>query len=120
MRAERRGTKKLIVAFHFQFANQAAWKCDACRKSGLEKKRRCGWLEETGPTAPQVIWARKQVSVASCPTSYITPESLALLEDFHAWKLMGATDIYRLPARLVEAIFVLENELRSETNDAQS
>ena len=42
--AERGGTKKLIVAFHFQFANQAGWRCDACRRNGLEKKRRCGWL----------------------------------------------------------------------------
>jgi hypothetical protein len=50
----------------------------------------------------------------SCPTSYITPESVALLEEFHAWKLIGAGDMYRLPARVVEALFVLENELRSE------
>jgi len=65
----------------------------------------------------QVIWARKNVCVTSCPTSYITPESVALLEEFHAWKLFGTLDYYRLPARLVEAIFVLENELRSERGD---
>jgi len=57
--------------------------------------------------------------VDSCPTSFITPESIALLEEFHAWKLFGATDLYQLPARRVEAIFLLENELRSERNDAQ-
>jgi hypothetical protein len=55
--------------------------------------------------------------VASCPTSYITPESLALLDEFQAWKLIGVTDLYRLPARVVEAIFILENELRSEKYD---
>ena len=55
--------------------------------------------------------------MASCPTSYITPESVALLEEFQAWKLIGATDMYRLPARVVEAIFILENELRSEKYD---
>ena len=37
-------TKKLIVAFHFQFSSQAGWRCDVCRRTGLEKKRRCGWL----------------------------------------------------------------------------
>ena len=42
--AERGRKKKLIVAFHFQFSNQAGWKCDACRRSGLERERRCGWL----------------------------------------------------------------------------
>lgn len=56
----------------------------------------------------------------SCPTSAITTESIALLEEFHSWKLFGTADWHRLPARLVEAIFVLENELRSEAIDAQN
>lgn len=112
--------KKLIIAFHFQFANQAAWKCDACRKSGLERKRRCGWLpvEELIPT--RVVWAREQAAIDSCPTSYITAESLALLEEFHAWKLLGIGHYSELPARLAEAIFLLENELRTERNRAKN
>jgi len=65
-----------------------------------------------------VIWARRQVAIETCPTSYITAESLALLEEFHAWKLIGASDVYGLPARVVEAIFVLENEVRSEKHNA--
>ena len=112
--------KKLIVAFHFQFANQAAWKCDTCRASGLEKKRRCGWLKHEELASPAIVWARKQVAVSSCPTSYITSESIAMIEEFHVWKLFGVTDANRLPARTVEAIFVLENELRSERNDAEN
>lgn len=67
-----------------------------------------------------IVWARKAVSTASCPTSSITAESIALLEEYHAWKLFGTTDWRKLPARLVEAIFVLENELRSESVDAQN
>ncbi len=70
------------------------------------------------PAAPKVIWARGRVSTASCPTSFVTGESMALLEEFQAWKLLGSTDPYRLPARVVEAIFILENELRSEKPDA--
>ena len=30
--ADGRRTKKLLVAFHFQFSNQAGWECDACRR----------------------------------------------------------------------------------------
>jgi hypothetical protein len=56
----------------------------------------------------------------TCPTSYISPESISLLEEFHAWKLLGATDFYRLPARVVEAFFLLENELRSGRNDGEN
>jgi hypothetical protein len=66
-----------------------------------------------------IVWARKSVGVTSCPTSYVTPESIAFIEEFHAWKLFGTTEWRELSARLVEAIFVLENELRSERNDAQ-
>jgi hypothetical protein len=66
------------------------------------------------------VWARKKIAVDRCPTWYITPESIALLEEFHAWKLFGASDLHGLPARLVEAIFLLENELRSERCDAQT
>lgn len=118
MRPERARAKKLIVAFHYQLANQAAWKCDICRRSGLEKKRRCGWLASTDDGREQVIWARGRISITSCPTSYITAESQALLEEFHAWKLIGAVDLYHMPARVVEAIFILENELRLEQYDA--
>ena len=67
----------------------------------------------------RIVWARGNVSLTSCPTSYITPESIALLEEFHAWKLLGAASAYELSARLVEAIFIVENELRAEKNDGQ-
>ncbi len=86
----------------------------------MERTRRCGWLNNETPSSPAIVWARKAVGMTSCPTSYITPESIALIEEFHAWKLFGTTDWHHLPARLLEAIFVLENELRSERNDAES
>jgi hypothetical protein len=119
MWAQRGRTKKLIVAFHFQRSNQAAWKCDLCRKSGLEEKRRCGWLKGSSVPVNQIIWARRGVSLTTCPTSYVSPDSISLLEDFHAWKLFGTTDFYQLSARTVEAIFTLENELRQERDDGQ-
>jgi hypothetical protein len=70
-------------------------------------------------TPAAVVWARGKASTPSCPISYIAPESIALLEEYHAWKLFGTTDFNRLPARLVQAIIVLENELRMERNDAE-
>ena len=118
MRAERSRKKKLIVAFHFQFANQAAWKCDACRKSGLEKTRRCGWLPLD--SAPErLVWARNAVAVTSCPKSYVTPASLSWIEQFQLWKLFGSADINVMPAKVVEAFCILENELRGEIRNAQ-
>lgn len=119
MRPKRGREKKLVVAFHFQLANKAAWNCDACRRSGLEKKRKCGWLMDDEAENAPIVWARGRVALATCPTSYITSESVALLEEFHAWKLLGAGSVYDLPARIVEAIFILENELRAEMNNGQ-
>ena len=115
MRSERGRKKKLVVAFHFQYANQTAWRCDTCRKAGLEKRRRCGWLPHEA-SAPEVVWARRQIAVDSCPTSYVTAASLEFLETFHALKLFGTRDYRALPARQVEASMILENELRSERN----
>ena len=73
----------------------------------------------TALTAPRAVWAREHVSTTSCPVSYITSESHTLLEEFYAWKLLGSSDYDRMPARVAEAIFLLENELRTERNNAQ-
>jgi len=109
----RRRTKKLIVAFHFQFANQAAWRCGQCRKDGLERGRNCGWLP--GSDKPKrVVWARRSVAIDSCPVSYVSAESDALLQEFQVWKLFGGLDVFNLPARTAEAFCILENELRAE------
>ena len=90
-----------------------------CRKSGLEIKRRCGWLANDDAANSSIVWARGRTTLATCPTSTITSDSVALLEEFHAWKLLGAGRLYDMPARLVHAIFILENELRAEINDGQ-
>lgn len=119
MPSERSRTKKLIVAFHFQHANQAAWTCDSCRQSGLESKRRCGWIEEQSHEAPPIIWARNGVTADSCPKSLITPQSLAWIEEFFVWKRLGGTVSPEWPARKVEAFCVLEAELAKERNDDQ-
>jgi hypothetical protein len=90
-----------------------------CRKRGLEKKRRCGWLTEDEPASSTIVWVRGQTAIRTCPTSYITSESIALLEEFHAWKLVGAGNVYDLPSRLVEAFFILESEVRAEISNGQ-
>jgi hypothetical protein len=62
----------------------------------------------------RIVWARGDVGVTTCPTSYITAESLTLLEEFHVSKLFGAGIVSEMPARRVEAFFTLENELAGE------
>ena len=110
-RAERSRTKKLIVAFHFQFSNQAGWRCDVCRKSGLERKRRCGWLpavEEDGP--PGAAYR----SLRTCPKSLVTAESQTTVEEFFIRRRLGLKREEYLTARQVEAFAILEKELTAE------
>jgi len=114
MLPERGRAKKLAVAFHFQRSNQAGWKCDACRKSGLERRRNCGWLRRERRKEGPPVWSRRGHAVWECPKTFITGDSLALLEEFQAWKLGGIQDWRGLPARTVDAFQVLELELRRE------
>jgi hypothetical protein len=138
-----RRKKKLIVAFQFQFANQAAWRCDTCRSQGLETRRRCGWLVPNGggrltpslltraaqkrsehgqgaaaTTGDQhVVWARRGARATECPKSYISSESLAWIERYQAGRVFGFGDVLTLPARAVDAFCVLETEIAKEKRD---
>jgi hypothetical protein len=56
------------------------------------------------------VWAKAGAVAHSCPKSFITPESLAFLEEFWAWKLIGGASYTDLPARLADAFCVLESE----------
>lgn len=118
MRAQRGRAKKLIVAFHFQFANQAAWRCDECRKLGLDLKRRCEWRHSApaGPARP--VWSRGKWTATTCPKSFIAAQSLCWIDEFYVWKVFGPADPANMPARQVEAFLVLEHELRAEHSHA--
>ena len=111
MRAERRPTKKLIVAFHFLRGDGSRWECDAGRKQGLEARRRCGFLPEEQRGARRIVWARGPASTDECPKSLMTAESIELLERYFAWKTWGCKD---LTAREADAFLALERELRAE------
>jgi hypothetical protein len=115
VRAERGRTKKLTVAFHFFRAEHAAWNCDACRKQGLERRRRCGFLPEAERGPARLVWARGRVGTDECPRSAVTPESLALLEAYFAWKAWGVRR--ELSAREADAFGALEEEWRREVGD---
>lgn len=82
MRAVARRKKKLIVALHFQFSNQAGWECGKCRESGLEMKRRCGWIPAALEQPARVVWAKDGVGINICPKSFVTAQSMAWVEEY--------------------------------------
>lgn len=108
--------KKLIVAFHFQLSNAAGWKCDACRKSRLELKRRCGWAPGALESPATIVWARNHVATDICPKSLITAKSISWIEEFLIWKRLRLDLQNDLSARQAEAFLILEEQLALEAN----
>ncbi len=100
-------------------SSQAGWECEACRRSGLETKRRCGWLGIPEDARAPLVWARKRVALKTCPKSYVTAESMGLVEEFLVRRRLGVREIDGLTARQVEAFVILERELAAEMNDGQ-
>jgi hypothetical protein len=83
----------------------------------LEQRRRCGFLREAELGRERVVWARGPVSLTRCPVSTITPESLAYLEQFAAWRMEGSREMSALPARRADAFVILHEEKRKEDHD---
>jgi hypothetical protein len=111
MRVERNRTKKLIVAFRFHASDRAGWKCDVCRAQGLEERRRCGWNGRLRGRSERVVWADGDYYTTECPKSWITAESIALIEEYHVWKQLRCGDLRTLSARQAEAFLLIENEV---------
>jgi hypothetical protein len=102
-----------MVAFHFLRGNQAGWKCEQCRRQGLESRRRCGFLTERKRGPRRVVWARGGASTEECPKSAVTPASVEMVEQFFATRMGGTRE---MTAREADAFVILERELRTETN----
>jgi hypothetical protein len=90
-----------------------------CRKTGLESKRRCGWLPvPKGPPA-HPVWARGPVSTSTCPKSLITAESQSLVEEYLVRRRMGGIRLDDLAARHAVAFLILEKEIQAEKTNGQ-
>ena len=90
-----------------------------CRKSGLEQKRRCGWLDIRAEHGAPPVWARGDVCLLSCPKSYITAESISTVEDFLMRRRLGRMDLSELTARQADAFVILEEAVTAEMRDGQ-
>ena len=124
MRAERARKKKLIVAFHFQLANaefagRAGWDCESCRRNGLEVKRRCGFLPEERRGSPRIVWGRGQVQSQECPKSFVTGDSLALLEEYFVRRRLGIPDSMETEARKTDAFLILRDLMEWEERNGK-
>jgi hypothetical protein len=117
--------KKLIVAFHFAIASRQSqtrigWNCESCRRNGLEAKRRCGFLPSEERGEPRIVWGRGLAHTEECPKSFVTGESLALLEEFFVRRRLGIADSPDLEARKVDAFLILRDEMEREDRNGEA
>jgi len=60
---------------------------------------------------------RKGVGTGTCPRSYVTAESVGLIEEFLVRRQLGGAECEGMSARKVEAFLVLERELEKERTE---
>lgn len=90
-----------------------------CRKTGLETKRRCGWLPSEATAKGRPVWARGGQALDTCPKSHVSAESQTLVEEFRVRRRLGARGVEGLSARQVEAFLILEDQLAAEIKHGQ-
>lgn len=60
------------------------------------------------------MWARADVATETCPKSYITAESMGLVEEFLVRRRLGGLELEEPTARQVEAFLILDKALARE------
>ena len=80
----------------------------------MEKKRNCGFLRPAGGLAAGPVWAQGGLLLEECPKSYITGESLGILESYLVWRKFGGVPIETRGAKEVDGFLALDAELAAE------
>jgi hypothetical protein len=86
-------------------------------------KRRCGFLPAEQRGEPRIVWGRKQTQSEECPKSFVTGESLGLVEEFFVRRRLGfenSTGIETTAARKVDAFLILRDEMEREEWDVKT
>ena len=63
---------------------------------------------------PRIVWGRGQVHVDECPKSYVTGDSISLLEEFFVLQALGTKVSATAPARTVDAFLILREQVDKE------
>lgn len=69
---------------------------------------------------PHPVWARKHARTEECPKSFITGQSLALIEEFFVRRRLGIQDSLSTEACKVDAFLILRDEMEREERDGTS
>ncbi|MEX2263561.1 MAG: hypothetical protein WD696_16510 [Bryobacteraceae bacterium] len=63
------------------------------------------------------MWARNGSTLTTCPTSFVSAQSIAWLESYFVWRTLRHELTDEMDARQAEAFLILEREMeRKEQN----
>jgi hypothetical protein len=77
-------------------------------------------LPEGARGEAHVVWGRGRTQTEECPRSYVTGESLALVEEFFVRRRLGITESLETDARKVDGFLILRDEMEREERDGTS
>jgi len=60
------------------------------------------------------VWARGRIATEECPKSFVSAESVELLEKYFVWAFAGRRTAEELAAREADAFVLLDAEYRAE------
>jgi hypothetical protein len=69
-------------------------------------------------TRERIVWAKNDAATTVCPKSFITPQSMAWLEEYLVRRKLGEKGLDGLGAREVEAFVIMEHELTKANGSA--
>ena len=69
---------------------------------------------------PRLVWGRKHAQAEECPKSFVTGESLTLIEEFFVRRRLGMDESLDTEARKVDAFIILRDEIEREEHDGTS
>jgi hypothetical protein len=97
----------------------AGWDCESCRRQGLERTGRCGYLPPRERGEPRLVWIHGDAVAEECPKSAVTGRSAAWVESFALWKSGGTAGPVVETARDAEAMAVLGMELEKARGEGR-
>lgn len=83
----------------------------------MEVKRRCGFLPVEKRGSPHLVWGSRHAQTEECPKSFVTGQSLALLEEFFVRRRLNNEISLETEARRVDAFLILRDEMEREERD---
>ena len=81
-------------------------------RPGSETQLRVSSREERGE--PRTVWGRRQVQSQECPKSFVTGDSMALLEEYFVGRRLGIPDSLDTEARKADAFLILRDLMEGE------